>query len=108
MIKLYDVVITETAQKDMVAIWDYIAMDSIGNAGRFLDQLEEKLYSLEYLPERGHVIPESEYLQTTRYRQLIHKKYRIIYRVDGKTVYILRIFQGSKLLDMASLELETE
>ncbi len=92
----------------MVAIWDYIAMDSIGNAGRFLDQLEEKLYSLEYLPERGHVIPESEYLQTTRYRQLIHKKYRIIYRVDGKTVYILRIFQGSKLLDMASLELETE
>jgi len=77
VIKSYEVVITETAQKDMVAIWDYIAMDSIGNAGKFLNQLEEKICSLEYLPERGHVIPESEYLRTTRYRHLIHKKYRL-------------------------------
>ena len=108
MIKECDVIITETAQHDLESIWEYISKDSMGNASNFLDQLEKMMYSLEYFPERGNIIPESRYLHTTRYRHLIYKKYRIVYKIDVKNVCILRIFHGSKLLDMASLESEIE
>jgi plasmid stabilization system protein ParE len=95
----YRLYITETAQLDLEQIYYYIAQDSLQNAQRFVLELERKAYSLETLPERQPLIAENEYFGT-HYRHLIHKKYRIVYRIADNEVFILRIIHGAKLLDI--------
>ena len=97
MTKKYQVNITEQAQNDLEYIFCYIADDSIDNAANFVLELEKKVYSLEIFPDRHPLIPENKYFDTD-YRHLIFKKYRIIYRIVEKSVFILRIIHGAKLL----------
>lgn len=97
--KKYKVNITEHAQDDLEHIFYYIAADSIKNPSRFIRELEKKVYLLEKYPERHALIPENEFFGTN-YRHLIHKKYRIIYRITEKDVFILRILHGAKILEL--------
>jgi len=99
VIKKYQVRVTQQAQDDLEQIYYYIADDSVNNATNFLLQLEKKIYSLEAFPDRNALIPENEFFGTD-YRHLIHKKYRIVYRIAETSVYILRIFHGAKLLNL--------
>jgi addiction module RelE/StbE family toxin len=99
VIKKYKVYITDHAQDDLEHIFYYIADDSINNASRFVLELEKKVCSLEQYPERHALIPENEFFGTN-YRHLVHKKYRIIYRVTDKAVFILRILHGAKILEL--------
>lgn len=97
MTKRYQVKLTRQAQGDLEKIYDYIADDSVTNARNFILQLEEKIHSLENFPDRNPFIPENEFFGT-EYRHLIYKKYRVVYRVAEKSVYILRVFHGAMLL----------
>jgi toxin ParE1/3/4 len=99
VIKKYQVKLTQQAQDDLEQIYYYSLNDSVKNATNFLLQLEEKIYSLEAFPHRNPFIPENEFFGTD-YRHLIYKKYRIVYRMTEKSVYILRIFHGAKLLNL--------
>ena len=95
----YKVNLTENAQNDLEHIFDYIAADSLNEAANFVLELEKKVYSLDTFPERHPLIPENAFFGT-EYRHLIHKKYRIIYRITEKSVFILRIIHGAKLLQV--------
>lgn len=95
----YRVNITKHAQEDVERLYYYIAADSEKNAAKFILEIEKKIYTLEQFPNRNPLIPENEYFETN-YRHLIHKKYRIIYRIVDHTVYILRIIQGAKLYEL--------
>jgi len=97
--KKYKVNISFNAQNDLEHIFFYIAEDSIKNAKQFILALEEKIYSLDTMPERLALIPENIFFGTS-YRQLTHKNYRIIYKISGKSVYIMRVVHGAKLLDL--------
>jgi len=97
--KKYQVNLTQQAQNDLEQIFYYIADDSINNAANFVLQLEKKVYALEKFPDRNPFIPENEFFGTD-YRHLIYKKYRIVYRIVEKSVFILRIFHGAKLLNL--------
>ena len=99
MEKRYKVNLTQLAQKDLEQIYYYIAADNINNATNFVLELEKNIYSLESFPERQPLIAENEFFATD-YRHLIYKKYRIIYRISEKTVFILRVIHGSMLLDV--------
>lgn len=99
MQKKYKVIITENAQSDLEHLFFYIAEDSINNARKFVLELEGKIYSLETFPERFAYVPENIYLGAD-YRHLVHKKYRVIYRIEKEAVYILRLLHGSKLLGL--------
>ena len=99
MTEKYKVNLTQHAQNDLEHIFDYIAADSINNAANFILELEEKVSSLDTFPERHPLIPENEYFGTD-YRHLVYKKYRIIYRIIERSVFILRIIHGAKLLQV--------
>ena len=99
MKKRFRVNLSQQAQNDLEQIFYYIADDNINNATNFILQLEKKIYSLENFPERHPLIPENEFFGTN-YRHLIFKKYRVVYRIAEKSVFILRIFHGAKLLDL--------
>ena len=99
MTKRYKVNLTQLAQKDLEQIFYYIAADSIKNARNFVLELEKKIYSLDTFPERQPFITENEFFATD-YRHLIYKKYRIIYRISEKRVFILRVIHGAMLLEI--------
>ena len=99
MKKRYRVRITESGRRDIEQIFSYISHDSENNARKFIIELEKLIYSLESYPERNPFIPENELL-STRYRHFIVGDYRVIYRVSGGSVYILRIIHGARLLEL--------
>ena len=99
MAKKYKVNITFNAQKDLEHIFFYIADDSINNARKFINDLEEKIYSLDTMPERFALIPENDFFGTS-YRQITYKKYRIIYKISGGSVFVMRVVHGAKLLEL--------
>jgi len=100
----YTVNITGHAQNDIHKIYTYIAEDSPNNARSFINRLENKIYSLELLPELHPIIPENILLEAN-YRHLIFKKYRVIFRISGYNVFILRVIHGSQLLLLPDLNL---
>lgn len=99
MKKVFKVCISQNAQDDLRHIFSYIAEDNVSNAKVFVSELEEKINSLSTMPERTSHIPENIFFGTD-YRQLIHGKYRVIYRIDKSEIYILRVVHGSKLLEL--------
>lgn len=99
----YLVSFSKAAETDTEEIWTYIAADSPENAGRFLRHIEEHIETLERFPERCSLIRENAAWGTS-YRHLIEGNYRIIFRISDRTVYIVRIVRGSRLLGQESLE----
>lgn len=68
---------------------DHIEQDSPYYAARFTQSVFNAARSLQDLPERGRKVPE---LDPSDYRQLlIGANYRLIYRVDTRTVRIARL-----------------
>lgn len=99
----FRVEITESAEKDLEEIWSYISQDSPEEANRFVLTLEEEVQTLEQFPNRCPLIPENELLDGN-YRHLLLGKYRAVFRISQKTVYVLRLVHGARLLDTSSLE----
>lgn len=98
----YTVPLTEGAEQDLEALYDYIAeFDCPENANRVLDQLLTVVDSLATLPERGSYPRELLALGIREYRQVMFKPYRVIYRVLGARVVIYLIADGRR--DMQSL-----
>lgn len=92
-----------SAESDLKVIWDYIAQNNPGNASQFIRELNEKMHSLTVFPQRNPLIQECGILGIDEYRHYLFKDYRIVYRIQGETAHVLRIFHGSMLLDRYSL-----
>ncbi len=85
-----------TAQIDLNDIIDYIAQDSLEFALSFYDQVKEKLENLTEFPNMGRKVPE---LDDPNIRELIFRNYRLIYRIMGDKIQIVRVFHGSRILE---------
>ncbi len=100
--KRFEVLITEGAEQDLEALFDYIAEhDCRANAEYVLDELMVVVDSLRTHPERGAYPKELSALGMREYRQLHFKPYRVIYRISGQRGYIYLIADGRR--DMVSL-----
>ena len=99
----YRVRITSAAQVDLAKIHEYIAEDSASAAAEWIDELDRQIATLEELPLRCPIIPESSDLGR-QYRHLVFGSYRTLFRVAGGTVFIVRIIHGAQLLDVTLLE----
>jgi len=87
---------TEEALKQLLEIEDFIAKDSRKRAAEFIDQLVN--YAEKALPDNprlGRVVPEVAHPEI---RELLFRKYRIVYRLKGKHLEILTVFEGHRLL----------
>lgn len=99
MQEIYEVFLSAHARDDLAEIFEYIGADSRENTAAFLSAVEEKIRSLATMPERAPMIPENVQLGTG-YRHLVHDRYRIIFRIQGTSVLILRVVHGARLLQM--------
>ncbi len=87
----------EEAVKDIEAIYRYIrksgnkkaAKDMVINIRKACDSLSEN-------PERGHIPAELSQIGQFEYRQLIEKKYRIIYQLAKPNIFVFGIIHGNR------------
>jgi toxin ParE1/3/4 len=95
--KKYLVEITATAKADIRGIREHIAADNPKAANRWAANVERLVNGLEDRPFSYEVIPEAADLGMP-YRHKLFGNYRIIYRVEGDRVLVLRVFHGAQLL----------
>jgi len=84
------------AKNDLNEIIDYIAQDSLEYALSFYEQVNEKIENLTQFPKMGRKVPE---LDDPHIRELILSNYRLIYRILGEKIQIVRLLHGSRILD---------
>jgi len=91
-----EVVWTEQALENLKLIEEFISLHgSELSARNLIETLISKGQSLSTLHQRGRIVPE---LNARDIRELIEKKYRIIYRIKNLTIEILTVFEGHRLL----------
>lgn len=102
MARRHHVRTTRASEADIVEARDHIASDSPRAALTWVEEISRAIESLDRFPHRGAVIPEAEDLGR-ELRHLILGQYRLIYRIEGSTVWVLRVIHGARLLDMRFL-----
>ena len=95
------IVWTLEALNQLTEIEDYISKDSPKRAALFVDQLLEQAEALPDNPGMGRMVPE---IGNPGIRELIFKKYRIVYRLKNDCIEILTVFEGHQLLRMKEIE----
>ena len=96
----FDVIWSPQVRDDLHDIATYIAKDSPCYASAVVSRILAAGRSLEPLPWRGRTVPE---LGLEDHREVYVHEYRIIYRIDGRTVQILAVIHGRRLLENTRL-----
>lgn len=95
---------TETARRDLNAIVNYIAEDSVEDALVVLERLREQAESLKVAVGRGRVVPELNVLDVYQYREVIERPWRIVYRIEADQVLVMAVLDGRRELRSLLLE----
>ncbi|MBU3948807.1 MAG: type II toxin-antitoxin system RelE/ParE family toxin [Proteobacteria bacterium] len=95
------IVWTQEALEKLAEMQEYISKDNLKRAITFTKFLIEQGETLIDHPEMGRVVPE---IGNESIRELIVKKYRIIYRLSGKRVEILTVFEVHRLLRFEDID----
>jgi plasmid stabilization system protein ParE len=99
-VQRYKVEITRAAKSDIIEIFDHIARDNPVAAANFVRQLERQIRSLKQYPLRCPIIPEAVELKR-EYRHMLYGSYRTIFKVSTKSMIIIRVIHGARLLDLS-------
>lgn len=99
---MFDVQISEQADKDLRGIYEYIAFElqSVDSAAGQLDRLEEAIGKLEHMPEK-HRRYEKEPWRSRGLRMFPVDNYLVFYIPDAKfqTVTVIRVMYGGRDVD---------
>jgi plasmid stabilization system protein ParE len=87
---------TPTAKAEFRAAIEYIRKDKPGAAVQFRRKAEKALRRLNRFPDSGRRLPEFPDLP---FREVIVAPYRIFYRVERKTVWIVAVWHGAQQPD---------
>ena len=90
-----EIVWSEPALSDLDAIADYIALENPAAAIELVKRVIGHVEQLADHPESGSRPLE---LKRSRYRQVVEPPCRVLYRYDGRTVYILHVMRSERLL----------
>lgn len=99
MKQIYDVIWAEIAENDLQSIVSYIAEDSTSRALQILHKITKSASKLYQTPMRGRIISELHAQGVVQYRELIVPPWRIIYRISGRTVYVLSVLDSRQNIE---------
>ena len=87
---------TREALEHLIEIEEFTAKGSPARAATFVDELVDHAeIAVADNPQIGRMVPE---IARPEIRELIYRKYRIVYRVTENSVEILTVFEGHRLL----------
>ena len=95
----YDVLWTKNAQFDLGLVVNYIKANSIQNAKELFLGIKKECDLLYLMPARKRVVPELQEIGITKYRELIYKRWRIIFKVEGQSVSVLMVLDSNRNLE---------
>lgn len=95
----YTVLWAAGAEADLLGIIDFIALERPEVARELLRKLKAAAARLERTPERGRFLPELQAQGIARYCELVVASWRIIYRVDGRRVYVLAVIDSRRNIE---------
>ncbi len=104
MSKEYRVQWTSNAKEDLLNIVGYIKEDSPSIAREIYQKIKKKANSSNFFPLKGRVVSELQKEGITMYRELISSSWRIMYKVDNDTVYIMAIFDSRQNVEELLLQ----
>jgi len=104
MSKIYQVEWTSNAKEDLLNIVDYIKKDSLSATRKVYGKIKEKAQSSNFFPLKGRVVPELQKEGITIYRELIEQPYRIMYKIENDTIYIMAIFDSRQNVEELLLQ----
>jgi toxin ParE1/3/4 len=88
--------IAESAVRDLEDIRDWYVVHSAPEVGdRLVREIVDRLEQLAEFPDSGRVVPEFD---MPWLRELVHPPFRIVYRVDGERVRIVRVWRSERLM----------
>lgn len=97
--KSFEVLWTKSAKDDLELVIEYIILDSISIAKEIFFGIKNECESLYYFPKRKRVVPELQQIGIFKYREIIYKRWRIIFKIENQKVYILLVVDSSRNLE---------
>ena len=97
--KRFKVIWTKNAELDLELIIEYIKINSISTAKKIFFEIKQESNKSHTLPERKRVVPEFQEIGIVKYREIIYKRWRIIYKIDDEKVYVLIVVDSSRNLE---------
>jgi len=93
----YAVLWADVARKDLEEIANYIVEErGVDAALRVVGRIEDRCSSLITMPKRGVVVPELRDIGFFQYRQITEKPWRVFYRVQGETVFVVAVVDARR------------
>lgn len=93
----YNIHIISDAEEDIFSIYKYVTInDSVEKAEYLIKNIEDRIYKLASLPNRGHYPPELERIDIQEYREIHFKPYRIIYTIEDTEAFIHCVLDGRR------------
>lgn len=83
--------------EDLENIAAYIAKDAPYYAGSLIESILQVVENLALFPQSGRKVPETD---NENIREILHKRFRIIYQLSKNNVEILTVIHASRLLDL--------
>ncbi|WOE68766.1 type II toxin-antitoxin system RelE/ParE family toxin [Hydrogenimonas thermophila] len=94
--KNFEVIWTKNAEFDLESIIEYIKTDSIKIAKDIFLEIKNQSNQLSIFPTSRRIVPELQQIGILKYRELIFKRWRIIYKIEKEKVYILIVVDSSR------------
>lgn len=95
--KINKIIWLDFAKQDLFIIYYFISKDSNNRAENLLNEINLGINNLILFPEKGRIIPE---LNLNNYRELLVGSYRVLYRIEKDTIFILTILHMSREFDL--------
>ena len=92
---------SQRARADLRAIFARIAADNRGAAERWIGRILEHADLAAEAPLLGRVVPEMGHANI---RETYLRTYRIVYRTDGRDLWVLTVFEGSRQLRPSDID----
>ena len=95
---------TEAAVRDIERLASWLVHEAPLRAERILDRIIARAESLDLSPERGRTPPELRVIGDRTWREVQERPWRILYKIERKTVQIHGVLDGRRSLDDILLE----
>lgn len=92
---------TPQSLRDLAALLRFIASDNPEAARAWVSKLRARARAAAAAPLVGRVVPE---VGLPEVREVLHRGYRIVYRVTKDELQVLTVFEGHRLLQTNGFE----
>jgi plasmid stabilization system protein ParE len=102
--KYFNVAWAKNAANDLEAIVSYVSENDLTEAFEIYSEIKNAASELNHFPARGRFVPELGKYGIKIYREIIIKVWRILFRIEKNTVYIITVFDSRRNFEDILLE----